>query len=695
MPILLAVIVYFLTQDEPKTYSSSTTIYTGIASGSSIVSLEDTRTDLFGTRTAFDNLISIIESKKTAEEVGLKLFTSHILLKKPDSKIISTENYTKLMHIVPQDVKKLAVANNSNQTYKNILAYKNKDYENFVYELIHLNHPHYSADKILSKLKASRLQTSDLIELRYQADDPGICYHTLKLINDIFIDTYARMKLNQSDAVVNYFQGQLDDANKKLDEAEGELLEFNKTNNIMNYYEQTKHIASEKENFEMEYLRIKMDYAAAGSVLRMLEDKLGSNQIRLLKSKKIMDLREQLSEVNMEVAEKTQLAQFDNTNEDDLITEISALRLKAFELQEQMKDAVEQKYSIENSSEGLTTTSILNDWLSKTIEFEGKKAQLIIGEQRKEEFNNLYSRYAPLGANMKRLERKINVAEREYLSILQSLNLAKLKQQNIELNTNLKVAEQPFFPIKPAPGKRKYLIIIAFMIGFIIPLFLILALEFLDPNIKTVIRAEKFSRLKVASVFPNFNLKRKKIDWDYARSRSAERIIQKILLIKNKTIQKEVIKIAFLSNLKGEGKTTIIQAVGEKMKQLGLNFQIEDSENINTIISIENLTKNDRENKTDFLLIEVPDLKNHLIPIALIKEVDQLYIVTRSNRIWKKSDDEIIRDLKSINNKCKPKLLLNGVDKEELETLFGDISEKRSLVRRWIKNCLYLRFFIS
>ena len=48
---------------------------------------------------------------------------------------------------------------------------------------------------------------------------------------------------------------------------------------------------------------------------------------------------------------------------------------------------------------------------------------------------------APLGATLKRIEREINVAEKEYLSLLHSLNLSKLRQQNIELSSNIKAVQ--------------------------------------------------------------------------------------------------------------------------------------------------------------------------------------------------------------------------------------------------------------
>ena len=104
VPVVLAVFVFYLTRNQPKKYSSSTEIYTGIVSGSSIDVADNQRNDFYTNKTAFDNLINIIQSRKTIEEVGLELFTKQMLLDKPDPHIISDENYRQLMQIVPDSV---------------------------------------------------------------------------------------------------------------------------------------------------------------------------------------------------------------------------------------------------------------------------------------------------------------------------------------------------------------------------------------------------------------------------------------------------------------------------------------------------------------------------------------------------------------------------------------------------------------
>jgi len=60
---LMAALVYLFTKNQPDTYSSNTTIYTGIATGYDIESGANARFDLFANNAQFDNLINIIKSR--------------------------------------------------------------------------------------------------------------------------------------------------------------------------------------------------------------------------------------------------------------------------------------------------------------------------------------------------------------------------------------------------------------------------------------------------------------------------------------------------------------------------------------------------------------------------------------------------------------------------------------------------------
>lgn len=706
-------IVFLLTQNQPKMYDSSTRIYTGIATGSSIVSLEESKLDLFGTRIAFDNFINLIKTETTIEEVALRLFVKHMLLDEPQAEVILKHHYDELMKMVPQNVKALIIKNNPEKTYQNLLAFKNTDHSNFIYELIHLDHRHYSSKRILAEIKVSRVQSSDMVKISYNSDDPGICANTLDLINEVFVRVYSAIKVNQSDAVVSYFQKEIEHAEGELNIAEEELVEFNKAHNIINYYEQTRHIASEKEHFDLSYTEIKMKNTAEASVLKLLESKMTSSEKRRVNSADMLQIRKELSDVNHQLWLKTNksLFNFQNNKQDSI--DIYNLKLESQRIETQLRSLINQQYKINNSKEGVTGESLLDRWLEKTIAFESSKAQLEVGDQIKNDFDNLFEYYAPLGATMKRLERKINVAEQKFLSLLESLNKAKLKQQNIELNSNLKIVSPPFYPIEARASKRKFLLIIAFLIGFVIPAFIILVLEFLDSSIKTIARAEDFIGQKVLAMFPNLSSKNKHLRLHVIKNKTLDVITRKLLLLKTlSSSNKKGIQVLILSNQSGEGKSYVFSMIAGKLSKLGLKIQYlthnknltsSDYKLINYAVTpefhnVSDITDLDEKviskENFDYTFVEIPDILNNSYPVQLVKESNYSILVVRANRAWTEADKNSVKDFKSVEQEDNLlQVILNGVEINEMEHILGDLPKERSRFRRGLKNALRLRFF--
>jgi len=218
-PLLLAILVILLTLNPDYKYSSQTTLYTGIATGSSVEM--DKSFNYFATNTAFDNLINIIKSRNTQQEVAIRLLSQHLLLKGSDPKYISAKSLEELKRITPNYIysfvvselprqrntpavqsRLLSVADsllnrdtfsfgdnkelNANevpagidpeayeQTVKNLSKLMDSSDTNFVYKLLNFPNPHYSF-KDISGIKVQRIGTSDLVQLNYECDDPGIC----------------------------------------------------------------------------------------------------------------------------------------------------------------------------------------------------------------------------------------------------------------------------------------------------------------------------------------------------------------------------------------------------------------------------------------------------------------------------------------------------------------------------------------
>lgn len=684
-PVLLAGLVIYLTKNLNFTYSSETTLYTGLASGSSVEMGKSL--SYFATNTDFDNLINVINSRETQQEVAIRLLAQHLMLPKADPQYISSRAFDYLQQITPSYIHSLVIKSNiqiSNpksktlptapnsltqskqiqkteykqhtveegetffsisrlygmevdqlrelngingnkiktgqilkveeqlvnnldtsskdttidlsqsdstfsfsklysstanakmfpssinesafeQTVKNLTDLVNSSDTNFVSHLLNFDNPHYSISSI-SSVSVQRIGSSDLVKLKYTSDDPGICQQTLVFFTEVCIKNYKVLKENRSDAVVKYFEYQVNQATQKLKSGEDKLLSFNKDNNIINYYEQSKAVAQAKEALDVDYNNMRIKLAGTEASIKRLEEKLENQQRIQLKSAPIIEKRDQLSQINTKIATAETIGH-DITSDGK---NLSLLKARAEKLKDEIREAVGELYHYGNTTEGLPINNLLNEWITNVVSYEDTKAGLGVLTKRIQEFQKQYEIYAPAGANLKRIEREISVSEQEFLELLHGLNLAKLKMQDLELSSNLKATDQPFYPVTPNPTKRKILVLGVSLFGFLIVLSTILALEFFDETLRDPQKAAKILNLLPLGIFPKIYLETEILNFPFVAQRLLEIMVQRIEFLKNEKNQiNKPYQILLFSTLNNEGKSVISQNIASQLKKLG------------------------------------------------------------------------------------------------------------------------------
>ena len=711
-PLFLAILVYVFTANQPKTYESKATLYTGLASGYNVGSGISSKVDYDATQIAFDNFMSIMNSRNVKEEVALRLFATHLMLDEPDPQLISKENYRELQKIIPNEIKNLVVENDLKATVKNLREYKKAEEGNFVYELLNYVHPHYSI-KAISEVEIERLNNSDLVELTYESDDPGICQLTLKILTNSFTENYKSVKANRTDEVISYFEKQLAKAEEKLNKAEDKLLKFNQDNNIINYSEQTKFIADQKEKLDVEIQRVRMERASAKAAIKKLESQLSKMDKLKLQSQAIINLRDSLANLNSKVALiETKVSAKDKTSQE----KISNLNEKIAELEMKLKTKVDQLHAYSNTKEGVNKKEILSNWLNKVIKFEGIKGSLEVLLKREKEFLERYETFAPLGARLKRIERGISVSEREYLSILKSLNQARLKEQNIKLQSDVKVVSKPYFPLSPKPSKRKLLIVAAAMVGFILVLFAILAMEYFDTTLRYPDRAQRITGLPVISVLPILYGKSKNINYPYIIDRLVTTLMYHLEKTTYNTAGEEPKIILFYSNHRKEGKTTIIRYLIHKLNSYGISnyyinhenedptdieedrmsneitINLSDLYHINSKQDLLNSLIPDIDEKPKYVFVEMSGMIAVEYPLSLPRYTDFSYLIARANRLWSEADKKTQENIIELLDK-EPSMVLNGTELESAELFLGELPKKRSHLARIMKRVVRLQFY--
>jgi len=604
---------------------------------------------------------------------------------------------------------------------RELMNYGNSNDYNYIYKLWSSDNKFYSIEA-LNAVTVTRILSSDLITVQYTNPDPGICQQTLIILTQVFINSYKELRQHQTDAVVAYFKRQLEEAMRRLKKAEYDLLVFNEKNKIINYYEQTKAIAGWKEQIDENYSNAQIAYASADAAIKIIEKKLESHAKLTLNTNAILELRSELANLTMQIVN----IEIDLGNDSATLKQLDALKMHADYLKKEIRKNLDGLYVINNSVEGLPVADLLNAWLTNVIAYEESKAAYRVLTQRRKQFQRYYEIFAPLGAELKRIERLIGVTEEEFLQLLHDLNLAKLRQQDDEMSTNLKVVDPPYYPLKPLKSKAMFLVIIAGFIGLMLILAILIAMEYFDTTIKTMERAEKIIKLKIAGIYPHISRKLQSADMEFIVPRLVEMMVQNIsLAVKEKKEEnKKPIMILLFSMLDEEGKTTIgrelcnkLQSFGEKV--LYLNYYRSDPESTspyfedpsqptitdaeiqfevrNTFFETQNLEELIpgldiyKQSEYDLIFVEVPSLINNPYPIEFVNTFDLSLLVVRANRSWKEADIVILDSFKSL---CKqePQIILNGVELYFLDSVFGEVPKPRSEFRRMITRILLFRF---
>jgi uncharacterized protein involved in exopolysaccharide biosynthesis len=696
-PVLVAILVYFLTGKLPREYESGTTVYTGIASGYSITSGEEApRTDFFSINNAFDNLLATVTARQTLEEVAIKLLAQHLLLEMPDPLILSEKSFTELRNIVTDERALMVVPGNFAATVEKITRYKNSSTNNIVVILLSDPKGHYSLSSINKNLTASRKSSSDFIVLTYKSDDPGVCLNSLKFITEVFIDKYKSLKGSETVNVLKWFEARLKDAAAELNNSENKLKDFGIRNKIINYYEQAKAVAIENETNETDYYKELMAYEAHKRAVARLEDQLESREILLRNNAELNRLRKEMG-IAHEEYERAKI--YSNSPE-----KVAKLATKVDAIKQEIRLWVLQYYSLNNTIESVPMNIVLEGWLKEVLGMDASEARLQVYIDRRKEFDRKYNEFSPLNMQVSRLEREIGVAEKQYLEILHGYHLAKLRQQNIEMSNNLQIMDSPVFPSKPLASKRLLLVILSFVAAFFFLLIYFIAKELLDTSIKTTTRAEDLTGLKTFSALPNRSSATNGLQLGRVENTLLDYAVSNLKIeLENSQQNSNNYLITVISSREMEGKTYAAQKLAEKLYSLDYSVllisnddNMEDAETDDRKLRTlryditsrlfsakteENLLpefSRVNRNSFNFIIVEVPAISINAIPNQLIRNSRLSLLVLDARRSWTASDENIMKLFaKASGDQNKIMVWLNQVEPRDLENMVGAIPRNR------------------
>ena len=651
LPLIALIVAWFMTRNMERVYDTNTTIYTGMITaynleGGSGVAGGQAKTNM-------TNLMLLITTDVTIHEVSLRLFARCMMYGNPnkDNNYISSEHFRQLSNSVPAEVKALINHNSENATYANLKAYEKPSADNFLFGLTNY-HPWFGINSITARLKVMQLKSSDIIDLGYSANDAGIAYNTLDILNEVFARQYAQLRYGETNNVIKFFEREVARLYRILTNAEDDMIRYNVEKRIINYGEQTRQLSALDASQKVSDNNLLIDKTTTRALMDYLERQLG-DRAKIIKANK--DFTDQVTDISRI---QSRISNLRLMNSEGGGTGVES-QLELAKAERMLQDATNNVRSLVKDIEagtystetGVKANDMIQKWLDQVLLLEKTKAHEGAQDIMRQKLDKEILYYAPIGATIARKDRHISFIEGNYMEMLKALNAARLRQKNLQMTTaTLRVLNPPMFPMNAQPTNRMMILLGAFMLTFVLTAMYFFIIELLDRTLRDRMRSERITKIPVMGCFPKESTLRYR-RFNKTIADMALRQLSKAILPHFKEGQQNVINL--LSTDAANGKSYIAQELENYWISIGLqvrrltydeDFLAEDSRFI-LANDIKDICPDILPN--EIAIIEYPNLDDNSIPSSLLNMGTINMMVTRANRTWKDVDQKALKELQS------------------------------------------------
>lgn len=674
-------LVIYFTQFLPYSYTVESSIYAGVTNSTTV---DGTTVNYTVINSTFDNLINIAKSRGTLEKVSIRLLANAFTYGEEwkDNHYIQAKHYRQLLQMTPKEVLQLVDRKSVEKTIANLTTYRKEQANNFVYSMFNRPVAFYSANA-LNKIEVKRAGSSDILNITYTSADPGITQQTVSILIDELIKAYEILRFKATNDVIAYFEEQVRITKQALNREEDDLMNYNVQERVINYPEETKALAITRYEVEDRLEDVEKAYESAIARRRMLEEKMDIRAQIIRSNTNLLQELEKVSTLNQSIMER-EIFTSDQSQENN--PKLYEDKIKLRKAEENISHLSDNLNEYNFSKEGVGIDDMVDAWLIACIDEAKAKAQLQVLLNRQKNIFDQYSHMSPIGTQVNRKQRAINIAEDNYRTQLKGLADANLRLKNIEMGTsNLQTVSPPDYPLTDNGRKRIMYVLIAFIgsIVFIVTYFLLI--ELLDRTLRDPLRSKRLSGLPVIAAFNGTsNLKFRGFLKTCNRLAAAYSCRQL-----NNYLQKERPTIINLLSMEsGEGKSYLTkyfvdywetEGIKTRIVTHGVDFDVEAKEYVNAQQLSSFWRRNEAEQEPDIILVEYPAINNASIPLDTLRQADVNLLVANACRLWRNSDNAALQPIKEAMETVPFFLYLNNADREVVESFTGELPPRTPL----------------
>ena len=324
-------------------------------------------------QTNMTNLMLLITTDATIHEVSLRLFARCMMYGNPnkDNNYISAEHFRQLNNSVPTEVKALIPSA-----------------DNFVFGLLNY-HPYFGINNITARLKVLQLQRSDIIDIGYTANDAGIAYNTLDILNEVFARQYAQLRYGETNNVIKFFEREVARLYRILTNAEDDLIRYNVEKRIINYGDQTKELAGLDSKYQTAANDRYLHQATTRALMDYLERQLGDRAKIIRANKEFTNQVADISRIQSRISNLKLMSSEEGSgieSQQELMKAERMLLDATNNVKGLVKDIEAGTYSTET---GVKANDMIGRWLEQVLLLEQTKAEVKAQDKIREDLDSV------------------------------------------------------------------------------------------------------------------------------------------------------------------------------------------------------------------------------------------------------------------------------------------------------------------
>jgi uncharacterized protein involved in exopolysaccharide biosynthesis len=662
VPLFCVLIVFFLTGKSPKQYESKATLFLNLPTNGGL-SITNEGYKQHEISAYIQDLIQLTNSSKAMERVRLTILKDYLQGQNDFFQVDSTAFPKADSADVVHRIDSLLTNNQMLDVYHELDAAIT----------IFFRDNGMTNDAIKSLFKIYREGSSNYLRLIVTTSNPYHSAYIGKKVTETML--YLNKDINQGKLIADQrlFEKLVQQAKKELDEKVENLERYKIRNNVINLPEHTKAIVNQMVQLEVQKAELLESLASKQEGIVQLRNKLG-----------VVD------EIPVDLSKNGRFIELQN--------EMRGLRSSTlstgngFNLQQSKAISDEfDRLMAEYVSEvpidiRRTRQELIQQYLNYQIEVEMNRQLIPIVDAEIQRINDYARKFAPLESSIGTLEREITTAQETYLILVNKLNLAKTVAQATGEN-ELVLIDSPNVPLNPVSTKRKILILLSAALSFVVIIFLIAAVEFLDAGLWSARDFESVFGLAPDAVLPRTDKLNREPDPSlkaYLKTVSREQARSMAIRIDDMLDGGSGLLIV-LSATNNEGKSKVIAALTYALNRMGYGVaahkRIADGPEMEFISTMP-------EEKAVVEILELPPYSIFTDWEEFLKG-DALFMpVFHAGRAALKCDHKVLEKLP----KGQTLSILNNVDTDYMEDSGNQVVRRRSVLRIWVKRLITLQF---